>query len=299
MQQQLLTMEKDKVFFGTEGITNTSANHIANLAKELYQSWENELSSIKFYDETMNLIGSNESSILSKGTTSLESISSRIEEIAQCKALIAYLREAIKARGCLQQEIRNLDLTEYCELKSLELPKEPKKIEPLTENDYYGSLGIKERNAFYTLEAQCATLGKMIHPKGAIATARETLIQKMNTPCEATGMGRDTILYHYTPTVELSKVEEMFFSLQNKYRELQAQLNSMKYECQLAVEKSTSECNAKYTAAWQEYSVKVAALTKEMAQYKQDEEQKLGKLKIIIPDKLKPIYTIVSNLGKK
>ena len=31
-------MQKDKIYFGENGLTSTSANHIANLAKEYYQT---------------------------------------------------------------------------------------------------------------------------------------------------------------------------------------------------------------------------------------------------------------------
>nr|DAU84907.1 MAG TPA: hypothetical protein [Caudoviricetes sp.] len=31
------------VFFGTDGLTSTSANHIANIAKEYIQNYEKEL----------------------------------------------------------------------------------------------------------------------------------------------------------------------------------------------------------------------------------------------------------------
>ena len=42
-------MEKYKSpFFGTEGLTSTSANHIANIAKEYYQSLEAELEATNF-----------------------------------------------------------------------------------------------------------------------------------------------------------------------------------------------------------------------------------------------------------
>ena len=36
-------MQKDKIYFGENGLTSTSANHIANLAKEYYQTLRNFL----------------------------------------------------------------------------------------------------------------------------------------------------------------------------------------------------------------------------------------------------------------
>ena len=37
-------------FFGTNGITATSANHIANMAKEYYENLETKLQSLCFYN---------------------------------------------------------------------------------------------------------------------------------------------------------------------------------------------------------------------------------------------------------
>ena len=293
-------MEKDKVFFGEKGITNTQANYVANLAKENYQSIETSLGKLCFYSTTLGLIGSPEQSLLSTGNTSgdVQKIPASIEYIAQCKALIAYLREAIKAREALRREVINLDLETYCSTKGIEMPTYPTAREPLTENDYYGSLSIKERNAYYTLEAECSTLGKYIHPNGSLATARESLVEKMNNPHSVTGTGRDTVIYNYDPTVELSEVEATFFALQNKHRELQAQLNSIKFKCQTAVEASELECQTEYVQATQKYKEQMAALHAEFEAYKKAQEIEIRKLKIVIPDKLKLVYDRISNLGK-
>jgi hypothetical protein len=53
-------MEKDKIFFGEGGITSTSANHCANVAKEMYQYLQNELFLMKLYTTEVSLIDSSE-----------------------------------------------------------------------------------------------------------------------------------------------------------------------------------------------------------------------------------------------
>ena len=50
----------DKIFFGESGLTCTSANHIANLAKERIADLESWLASISFTNTTISLIGSSE-----------------------------------------------------------------------------------------------------------------------------------------------------------------------------------------------------------------------------------------------
>lgn len=96
-----------KVYFAKDGLTSTSANYICNLAKEYYKKFETTLAQIKFYDTTVSLIGTSNDMIISTGINgeSLKAISSMIKAIAECKSLIAWLREAIKAREELRKEL--------------------------------------------------------------------------------------------------------------------------------------------------------------------------------------------------
>lgn len=52
-------MKKDMIFFSKEGkgLTSTSANHIANLAKEMVREIESSLSSLTLYSTSVALIG--------------------------------------------------------------------------------------------------------------------------------------------------------------------------------------------------------------------------------------------------
>lgn len=84
-------MEKQVAFFKEQGLTSTSANHIANLAKEAYKELENELASTIFYTTTVSLISSEESKQLRKGVDSdfLDSVAEKLKKIARLKSLIA------------------------------------------------------------------------------------------------------------------------------------------------------------------------------------------------------------------
>ena len=104
-------MDKTK-FFGVSGLTSTSANHIANMAKEYYQALNEELENIRWYDTTIQLISANENKTLSKGQTSTE-INATVDKIYKCKALIAWLREALKAKDEIVRSIKNTTLTEF------------------------------------------------------------------------------------------------------------------------------------------------------------------------------------------
>ncbi|MDE6077287.1 MAG: hypothetical protein K2G29_06095, partial [Muribaculaceae bacterium] len=52
-----------------KGLTTTSANHIANLAKEMIQEMETSLAELTFYSITVTLISVAEPNVLNKGDT--------------------------------------------------------------------------------------------------------------------------------------------------------------------------------------------------------------------------------------
>ena len=48
-------MEKLSKFLGTDGLTQTSANHIANIAKEMYEALETKMESIRLFNRDYTL----------------------------------------------------------------------------------------------------------------------------------------------------------------------------------------------------------------------------------------------------
>lgn len=288
----------NSVYFDKEGLTSTSANHIANMAKELVQDLESQLQNVEFYKTTINLIGDSNVSILNHGTSEIDWIPEAIDKIAKVNSLIAWLREAIKTKDKALETIKELYPEDYAKFKGIEYPERPSEKEALTEKEYYDSLPIKERNRYYSLEAQAATLGKYIHLNGSLNKARKRLSNKFEHPHELSGSGRDAILYNYQPTVAIDEVDKLFFELQNKHREIQSQLNAIKYECEKAVKESKIKVNQEFQKEFREYVAKCDDIRAEMKLYIEEQTKFIGDLKIIIPDKLKDIYNEVSQLGK-
>lgn len=286
------------VYFGNEGLTSTSANFIANKAKEYCQDIEQSLKNVEFFSTTVNLIGSNDVSVINHGTQFIDWIPSAIEKIGQCNSLIAWLREAIKERENALNIIRRFDVEIFCELKGIEFPERPDVANALTEKAYYDSLPIKEKNRYYSLEAQAAAIGKYIHPDGSLNKARKKLSSKIQQPHEVQGSGRDTIVWNYEATIKLQDVDNLFFELQNKHREIQSQLNAMKFECEKAMKESAIKVEQEYQLAYNEYSEKISKIRSDMRLYIEEQTKFVGDLKIVIPDKLKDIYNEISQLGK-
>lgn len=291
------------VFFKSEedtgiGLTSTSANTIANMAKEYIQSCEVILDNVCFYKTTVGLISSSENKVIKEGTSIINNIPTLLDTIVKAKSLIAWLREAIKAKEEMHKAILNMSLTSYYDIVGIEAPKPPVKAYILTEEEYYNSLDIKERNRYYQLETEAAVLGKYIHPNGAYSEARKDLKDKISNPHKVIGQGRDALIYSYTPTVGVENIDEQFYELQKKHREVQKQLNSIKFECEKAINESQIKSDSEYSAACHEYAEKMKVIEANRVAYIKKQEVEINKLRIRIPDSLMGIYQYISNLGK-
>ena len=299
-------MQKDLVFFKKEGeegvaLTSTSANHIANLAKEYIQSVETQLNNICFFNAEVALVGSvGGASTIQTGETSevLNNLQSLLEGVAQAKSLIAWLREGIKAKENLMKDLQAISLEDWCKENGMVKPETPGYGHVLTEVEYYASLPIKERNRYYQLETEAAVLGKYIHPDGHLSDARKELKDKLQHPHKVDGRGRDALIYTYTPTVDVAEVDNVFFELQKKHREVQAQLNAMKYSCEQAINESTNKVNTEYMAASQKYQAELKDVLGAFKTWKDEKSQEYSKLKIVIPHSLMGIYNTINSLGK-
>lgn len=299
-------MQKDLVFFKKEGeegvaLTSTSANHIANLAKEYIQGVETQLNNICFFDVRVALVGTlADANIIQTGESSevLDSLQSLLEGVAQAKSLIAWLREGIKAKENLMKGLQTISLEDWCKENGMVKPETPDYGHVLTEVEYYASLPVKERNRYYQLETEAAVLGKYIHPDGHLSDARKELKDKLQHPHQVDGKGRDALIYTYTPTVDVAEVDNVFFELQKKHREAQAQLNAMKYSCEQAINESTNKVNTEYMAASQKYQAELKDVLGAFKTWKDEKSQEYSKLKIVVPNSLLGIYNTINSLGK-
>lgn len=287
-------MEKDKIFFGESGLTTTSANYTANMCKELYRGLEQELQAIVFYTTTVKLLDSSEVNLIREGVTTVSDVKQKLQDIAQLKSLIAWLREAIKAKERLIKEAENTSYEDY----GLEVPERPERAEYITEDDVIGMWGIKQRNRYYYLDTLCATIGQYIHPDGTFAKEREQLQKILHEPHKVSGSGRDTLLYNYTASVAPGNVEDSFMDLQQTYRGYQAELNSLKHQVQEAVQLDQTTKNGQYSLELQNWQGQIAVIDAVLKEKRHQATVAAQNLKIIIPDSLKPIYEKVQKIGK-
>lgn len=298
-------MKKDEIFFGSEGLTMSSASYIANLCKESYTQVEQELSNIRFYDQKMSLIGNHDEQLISEGVNSVADIAKKLDKVAKFKSLIAFLREGIKAKSRLLDEVNKLTF-EDCGFEIPEQPVAPEREAYLKEDDVIGEWNIKQRNRYYYLETLCAQIGKYIHPDGVYSRERKKMYDIIHNPRIVSGSGRDTVVYHSIPSIEAQEVEDVYMALQNQYRSYQAELNGMKHEVEVALEKDKVAKDSAYKEKWavyqkeyDAYSQKLVDLSNQLTVLKNKRLDEVQKMKIIVPDSLKSVYEEVNALGKK
>lgn len=294
-------MDKDKIFFGEQGLTTTSANYEANLAKETYQALEKELEFVKFYTTEVSLLGSPNKDTLRQGVDSsfLDNVEKKLFKIAQLKSLIAWLREAIKAKDRLIKEAQSLSTKEVCAIIGIDLPEEPSRYPRLNSDDVVASWNIKQRNRYYYLDTVCSVIGSYIHPSGRFSEERKALSQVLFERHTVSGSGRDTVLYTKTPTVSIEQVENTFFTLQNKYREFQAELNSLKHSIEVTLQEDDREKSLKEKDEYNSYVTEFNKVKDNATIHQKAMIAEAQALKIIIPDSLKDIYSKISQSGKK
>ena len=300
-----MKMVEDNIFFAkddTEGIklTSTSANHVANLAKEYIQTLASQLNGVSFLDVNVGLVSSEANKPIQLGWSKekLNDVQQMLEQVARSKSLIAWLREAIKAKENLINGLNDLPIEDWCTLNGKEIPVMAPTPKALTKEEYYASLSVKERNRYYYLETVAAVYGKYVHTDGEFSKSRKALSDKVQHPYSVSGTGRDALIYHYTGSVSVEDVDNTFFELQKRHREVQSQLNSMKHDCEVAINKSICERNTKAINAQKEHREKWESLRLEYTDWKDKKAMEYSALKIIIPNSLLDIYKVVNSLGK-
>lgn len=300
-------MNMNNVFFSNEGITSTEGNHLCNIAKELQQAAINRLNSVKFFETTISVIGSNEKQLMSTGNKSLDFIEQDLQMVASLNAFCAWVREAIKEKEKQQDDVRKLTFDEWAERLFIELPTSPKHpSKPLVVSEQFilDSWNIDKRNKYLELEAFASTIGKYIHPNGEYSCAREKAHNAINKPISKEGSGRDTVLYHTIPSINIEDVDNLYMLLQSKHREYEKQLNMMKAEIKESVAKLTVENNQHYENLleiyrneYNEYNSKLLELRSQYNTWITKTLENISKYKIAIPNNLKETFNLLKKIS--
>lgn len=280
-----------------KGLTSSSANYLANLSKEQLKETKAKLKHLSFVDKSVELINGNKKA-LRFGCGDPKALEGYLEKIAEMHSFNAWIREAIKAKEALLNNLILIDVYKYCEIKGIELPEAPEKSNTISERTIIDEMDIKTRNRYLELEAYASTFGEYIHPDGRIADAREDMLERIELPNEVDGEGRDMVIYSYTPSADPELVNEVYLSLQNRYRDYEKQLNAIKFNIKEQVNKRTLEANAKYREEQIKYNDAMDIIRHDLRTYLTEERERISNLKIVIPERLQKTYEYLESLGK-
>ena len=291
------------IYFGEEGMTSTSANHVSAMANVMAQDIKNYMKSLQLYKKSIRVIGEEEVTVERVNNT-LPSIQEGIKSICKCNALIAWLREAVKEREAAQEHIRDMTLDTWLALNGIEKPTLPipPKMPTINFRDYAtildAGLTVKEYNRFLELNSSLAVYGEVIHSEGLLTRQKAEIQRIFKKPVEVNECGRDTIITTYKFDEELNhELGKVYTKLQAEYRKLQAEKNGIEEKfAKLSMDFQTKKLdewrskNSKYELDLHEVNSKLVELDAQMKEWKKQRLEDLASLKIIIPNDLKQTY---------
>lgn len=276
-------------FFGETGLTATSADHIANIAKHSYEAILEQLENINFVKSSVQIIGSDVKMETStwNNDANVDSIKAKLQYIAECKGFIAFLREAIALKQKLTEEIESYQSDS---VRNFQYPKAPVSLTP---EDVLNTFSVGDREKYLTLDAIAATIGKYIHPRGQFYEARKKAFNANARKTDVIYNGRDTIVTTFE-TIDPNKIDETLSELQKWHRSVEAELNGIKNNIENIIRDD-------YAKKMDEYKVECAKCDSErMKLLAIDNETKLNRakevkeLKIVIPNRYRALYEHLS-----
>lgn len=294
----------NNVFFKDGFLTSTEAQNICNVANEVIARLAESINSVQFYNTSITSIVSSDNEVCAgRGTTDITWIQDAIIKIGKYNSLIAWLKEAIKNKEEAIGEISSMSLQEWSEFKYYPNPMSPSRKATVTREDVIRNLEATDLNKYFTLQSKAAAIGKFIHETGSISRAKIMLNKVVAEPSKVSGAGRDTVVYKYTPSVNVNDVDNMFLSLMSEHRNLNAQLNFIKAKAveeankqNIANEQEYQKARTAYSKEYNDWLDKTEDLQSRFNQYIITEKEKISKLKINVPDSLIETYKSIKAL---
>lgn len=314
------------VFFGTEGLTSSAANHKCNLIKEFLRSKENEWTKTGAYNQKLDF-GSREIVIANFDKIDLVQATTVHGDY---NALVAWLREGVKAKDNILTIVRSAAVASFVladetidaeikeEIESIQYPTAPRlKFKEVTEDDILATWSIAQRAEYYAIQSQAAAIGQRIHG-GEISKLRNSLgrMKAFELTEMAKDGGQTTVLVTNTPVYTVEELDKIYFDLQEQHRSLEQRLNYLKAQLQDAVNSANVAARAEYAEetriaqtafanASRESESKLQALRAKLDQRANILEKRrveltnyISGLKIVVPNALQGIMDDVEqNLG--
>lgn len=306
-KRALLPIDEEYVFnhvyFGEDGLTSTSANHISAMANVMVQDIEKDIMGLRLYEKHIRVIGAEEVTVETVNNT-LPAITESVKRICKANSLIAWLREAMKEKEKAQDYINEMKLDKWMKMQGIPNPECPKQPEMphINFRDFDtmldAGLSVKEYNRFLELNSMLAVYGKIIHENGLLTRQKSELKRIAQNPTEVKENGRDTIIISYiADTGSEIDLENIYTILQAQYRKLQAEKNgieskyinlSMAYQQRKMDEWKAAK--AQFDRDLEKVGSSIQDIETQMREWKKQKLEGLAALKIIIPNDLMEVY---------
>lgn len=290
----------NKVFFGEDGITPSSADYLCSLAKEIIDEDIEELKSASFVEKTVQIIGSNSIPLTAsegKEEDWVNKVNERVHRVMEMHGLINWFKEALAVLKAEETHWDTYTFYNWCtEIAHIRIDTVVQRVgpEPVL-IDAEGTFNTEERFKRLSTKTCCDVIGSLISD---ISNARKELHERMANPVEMTGDGVNLVITNYKATVHAPIVEDLFMTLRAEQRKLnqcmeayntkdKEILNDLHDRYQHLVRKATAE-----------YNTELDALHVKYEEFRKAQIENTKKLLIIVPKALQPTVDYLNSLTK-
>lgn len=288
------------IFFDKNGLSMSDANHVCNMAKEWAKEYESLLDSLQGKKRTLD------DKVLSDPTPHpISNLEEAVKNIAQLYRVSAWLREAIKAKNEVMEDIRNKEFYPVPFNEPRPNQQHTQYVEP-NQEDILSEWSFKDRFEYLSLEAEAAHIGKQIHG-GNISRLRGEVLDKTEWRKETLRLNgqMSDVFVKMENVYESETVSKLFFDLQKEHRAKESRLNYFKARIQNELAAMTyhreQEFRRKSEEAQNAYQKEVsqwelrrdkwnAKNAEQLSQHKEETQRELNEasqLKIAIPEELR------------
>jgi len=303
-------INRDMTFFANcdenkneRGITSTAATHLSELATEIIAGCKAKLEAASFVNGFVDIVGSaNEKGKqveIGYATHQLAEFNALVGRVADMHSFCAWMREAVKAKERMMEEVSNVTLNDWAEANNIIVPKMPARDAELTEQDIIKTLSVAERCEYYALEAKAAAYGKFIHPDEPFSVARRRLQEIMSKPITTQGEGSSLLIYRYENSVDEEDVEKVYLQLQSEHRDAENRLNQIKTSIKKKLNLAKAEQTEAYKNKIDAYMSESNKLNADFSSWQRREIEQISSLKIIVPNNLQATFDYLSALDEK
>ena len=293
-------MEKTSIFLGSKGLSQSEANHTANVAKEIAEGIGHEISHMSLFKKMLHdTFGQTEYNFVKE----VDDLETKCMEEGNIYALSAWLREGIKAKAAWLQEVMSAS-AESLGFPTDNAPAEASLLVLPTEAEMIDTLSIAERAEYLALEAKAAHIGKKIHPGGIIPRWRRDLAE---TPPVEFIQGTITHMrVSVDRLIDPVVVDALFYKLQKEHREVESRVNYYKAKLHNLFNEKLADVQRENSDIYEVYRTKLAdyraryEVNSRKAEAKRAEMLKeISDLKVIIPDSLQKTLDYVQTFSRK